>query len=135
MPWPLCLHWCQQPPFGLEATNLRPTHAKPFQLCPSLCDPMDGSPPASTVPGILQARVLEGVAMPSSRGSSRPRDRTHVSYVSCISGWIPPSSIPFALQPHLRHSPTPTFPPAREDPRPGQLYLYLLFPARCALTL
>ena len=34
--------------------------------------------------GILQARILEWVAMPSSRGSSQPRDRTHVSYVSCI---------------------------------------------------
>ena len=32
----------------------------------------------------LQARILEWVALPSSRGSSRPRDRTHVSYVSCI---------------------------------------------------
>lgn len=48
------------------------------------CDPMDGSPPDSSVPGILQAGRLEWVAMPSSRGSSRPRDRTHISYVSCI---------------------------------------------------
>ena len=49
-----------------------------------LCDPVDCSPPASTVRGILQARILEWVAMPSSRGSSWPRDGTHGSYVSCI---------------------------------------------------
>ena len=51
-----------------------------------LCDtqPMDCSPPHSSVHGILQARILEWVAMPFSRGSSWPRDRTHVSYVSCI---------------------------------------------------
>ena len=37
---------------------------------------------------ILQARLLEWVAMPSSRGSSRPRGRTHISYVSCIDRWV-----------------------------------------------
>ena len=39
----------------------------------TLCDPMDCNPPGSSVHGILQARILERVAMPSSRGSSRPR--------------------------------------------------------------
>ena len=58
--------------------------AKLLQLCLTLCDPMDSSPPGSSVHGILQARILEWVAMPSSRGSSRPRDRTCVSYISCI---------------------------------------------------
>ena len=42
-----------------------------LQLCPTLCDPRDGSPLGSSVPGILQARILEWVAMPSSRGSSQ----------------------------------------------------------------
>ena len=54
-------------------------HAKSLQLCPSLCDPMDCGSPGSSVRGILQARTLQWAAMPSSRGSSRPRDRTHVS--------------------------------------------------------
>ena len=58
--------------------------AKSLQLCPTLCDPVDYSPSGSSVHGILQARILEWVAMPSCRGSSRPRDRTHVSHVSCI---------------------------------------------------
>ena len=49
---------------------------------------MDHSPPESSVHGILQARILEWVAMPSSRGSSPPRDRTRVSYVSCIGRWV-----------------------------------------------
>ena len=39
------------------------TAAKSLQLCPTLCDPIDGSPPASPVPGILQARTLEWVAI------------------------------------------------------------------------
>ena len=60
--------------------------AKLLQSCLTLCDPMDYSLPGSPVHGILQARILEWVAMPSSRGSSRPRDGTRISYVSCI-GW------------------------------------------------
>ena len=44
------------------------------QSCPTLCDPVDYCPPGSSVHGILQARILEWVAMPSSRGSSQPRD-------------------------------------------------------------
>ena len=45
------------------------------QSCPALCDPVDCSPPGSSVHGILQARILEWVALPSSRGSSQPRDQ------------------------------------------------------------
>ena len=45
------------------------------QSCPTLCDPMDSSPPGSSVHGILQARILEWVAISFSRGSSQPRDR------------------------------------------------------------
>ena len=60
--------------------------AKSFQSCPTFCDPMDCSPPGSSVHGILQARILEWVAMPSARGSSRPRDLTLVSYISYTAG-------------------------------------------------
>ena len=48
-------------------------HAKLLQSCLTLCDSMDCSPPGSSVCGILQARILEWVTMPFSRGSSRPR--------------------------------------------------------------
>ena len=53
------------------------------QLCLILCNPMDCSPPGSSVHGISQARVLEWVAIPFSRGSSQSRDWTQVS---CIAG-------------------------------------------------
>ena len=56
---------------------------KSLQSHLTLCNPMDRRPPGSSVHGILQARILEWVVMPSSRGSTRPRDRTQVSYVSC----------------------------------------------------
>ena len=63
-------------------------HAKSLQLCPSLCDLMDCSPPGSFVHETLQERILEWVSMPSSRGSSQFRVRTHVSNISCISRWV-----------------------------------------------
>ena len=60
--------------------------AKSPQLCLTLWDPMDGSPPDLSLHGILQARILEWVALLFLRGSSWPRNRNHVSYVSCIGG-------------------------------------------------
>ena len=51
------------------------------QFCPTLCNPMDCSLPGFTVHRILQARILEWVAMPFSRGSSQPRDRTQVTFI------------------------------------------------------
>ena len=61
-------------------------HAKSLQLCPTLCDPMDYSPLGSSVHGILQERILEWVAMPTSKGSSGPRGQTCISCGSCIGG-------------------------------------------------
>ena len=52
------------------------------QSCPTLCDPMDGSLPGSSIHEISQARILEWVAIPFSRGSSRPRNWTHISYIA-----------------------------------------------------
>ena len=49
--------------------------------CPTLCDPVDCSPPGPSVHGTCQARILEWIAMPSSKGSSLPRDRTQVSRI------------------------------------------------------
>ena len=53
------------------------------QLCPTPSDPMDCSPPGSSVRGILQARILVWAAISYSRGSFQPRDQTHIS---CIAG-------------------------------------------------
>ena len=52
------------------------------------CNPMDCSPPGSSVHGISLAKILEWIAIPFSRGYSWPRDQTHVSWGSCIGRWI-----------------------------------------------
>ena len=59
--------------------------AKSLQSCLTLCDPIDCSPPGSPIHGNLQAGILEWVTMPSSRGSSQPRDRNCLSYIFCVS--------------------------------------------------
>ena len=65
------------------------------QSCLTLCSPMDGSPPGSSVYGILQARILERVTIPFSRGSSWSRDGTWVSSIAggfftvwATRGWV-----------------------------------------------
>ena len=58
------------------------------QSCPILCNPMDCSPLGSSVHGIFQAKILEQVAKRPSRGSSWPRDRTSVSWISCTGRQI-----------------------------------------------
>ena len=57
---------------------------QPLQSRPALCDPMNCSSPGSCVRGILQARILERIAISSFKGSSWPRGHTHFSYASCI---------------------------------------------------
>ena len=52
------------------------------QLCPTLCNPIDYSPPGSSAHGFLQARILELVAIPFSKGSSQPRGQTQVSCIA-----------------------------------------------------
>ena len=71
------------------------------QLCPTLCDPMNCSSQGSSGHGIVQARVLEWVAIPFSRESSKPRDRSWVSHIAGrfftlwgtreapTQGWVP----------------------------------------------
>ena len=87
-------HFCRSQVHGphsqfLSLTNSRHNpsvlRAKLLQSCLTLCGPMDCSLPGSSVHGILQARILEWVVMPSSRGSSQPRDRTLV--FSCLLHW------------------------------------------------
>ena len=51
--------WHVSVPYSITAA------AKSLQSCPTLCDPIDGSPPGSAVPGILQARILDGLPFPS----------------------------------------------------------------------
>ena len=70
------IHWVQSPCSCIHACLVT-------QSCLTLFDLMDCSPPGSSVHGISQARILEWVALPFSKGSSRPRDRTPVF---CITG-------------------------------------------------
>ena len=58
------------------------------QFCPTLCSLIDYSLPGTSVHGLVQARILEWIAISSSRGSSQPRDQTRVSCVSCIGRQI-----------------------------------------------
>ena len=58
------------------------------QSCPTLCDPMDMSPPDSSIHGISQARILEWVAISYSRGSCPSRDRAFISYISYMGRQI-----------------------------------------------
>ena len=73
--------------------HMHAVHAKSLQSSPTLCNPVDYSysPPDSFLQGIFQAGILEWVAMPFSRESSRPRDQTCNSYVT--SSQIAPNLI------------------------------------------
>ena len=59
---------------------------KSLSSCLTLCDPIDCTMPGSSVLGVLQARIPEWAAMPSSRGPSWPKDRTLVPCISCVTG-------------------------------------------------
>ena len=62
--------------------------AQSLPWCLTICNPMDGGLPGCSVQGILQARICEWVAMPSSRGSSWSRDQTRIACVSYVVGGI-----------------------------------------------
>ena len=87
------------------------------QSCPTPCNPMDYSLPASSVHGIPQVRILEWVAISSSTGSSWPRDWTHVPrigrrvlYHSHLESWFPHTSTKKTteIETTKTHTPLPT---------------------------
>ena len=69
-------------------------HAKLLQLCPTLCNPTDCSPPGNSVHGMLQVGLRVWVAMPSSRRSSWPRDQPHSCCSSCMAGRFFTTEVP-----------------------------------------
>ena len=76
------LMWTAPSNFVINARyEIDESESEVTQLCPTLWDPMDCSLPGSSLHGILQARVLEWVAISFSRGSSWPRDWIHVSHI------------------------------------------------------
>ena len=99
-------------------------HAQSLQSCPARCDLMNCSLPGPSVHGLLQARILEWVAMPSSRDSSWPRYWNCVSCIFCIAGgffyhWATWEA-PFYLGIFIYTCP---FPKSSQD------FLLLIFPA------
>ena len=71
-------------PKGEEQPNWLCVRSQLLQSHPTLCDPMDRKPQGSSVHGVIPERILEWVAISSSRGSSWPRDRTHSACASCV---------------------------------------------------
>ena len=72
----------------LQGVNKLCVRTKLRQLDLTLCDPVDCSPPSSSIRENFQARKLAWVTISSSRGSSQPRDWTHISWVCCIGRYI-----------------------------------------------
>ena len=72
--------------FFLCPPHLSRSHVRSLQSCSPFWDLMDCSLPGSSVHGISQTRILGWIAIPSSRGASQPRDRTHVSCGFYIAG-------------------------------------------------
>ena len=96
------------PPISFPQTSTHPSAAKSFQSCPTLCDPIDGSPPGFPVPGILQARTLEWVAIsfsilqdpanPHLLSKSWPDQTLKLLLVQCVShATIGTCSIPLVI--------------------------------------
>ena len=82
-PFVIILKFHNQKRFVCTVFNITLVLVLVTQSCPTLCDPMDCSPPGSSVHEIFQATILEWVSISSSRGSSQPRDWT---WVSCTAG-------------------------------------------------
>ena len=122
-------------------------HAKLLLSCPTLCDPMDHSPPDSYVHGILQVRILEWVAMPSSRESSQPKDQTRVSNLLQwrvgSSPLAPPGkthlpyrvSVVYTCQFQCPNPPHSTFPPWCPNIYSLHLCLYFCFASKSSYTI
>ena len=86
---------------GIITTENSRVQVLVLQSYPTLWDPLDGSPPGSSVLGLSQARTLEWVAISSSRGSSQPKDQTHISYTGWEVSHILFFNVFFRLSPQL----------------------------------
>ena len=87
--------------------------AKSLQSCPTLCDPIDGSPPGSTVPGILQARTLEWVAISFSNAGKwkakvKSLSRVWLFATPWTAAYQAPLSLGFSRQEYWNGVPSPS---------------------------
>ena len=86
----------------LKAVNINAaTAAKSLQSCPTLCDPIDGSPPGSPVPGILQARTLEWVAISFSNAGKL---KVKVKSLSHVQLFATPWTVVYEASPSMGFS-------------------------------
>ena len=118
--------WWQCPPLRIAAAAA----AKSLQLCPTLCNLIDGSPPGSPVPGILQARTLEWIAISFSsawKWKVKVKSLSHVWLV--VTPWTAayqaPLSMGFSRQEYWSGLPLPS-PPLRINLRPFKEQIPLL---------
>ena len=127
-------HWHGWGDFPLPFSSRLPCcYCLVAKLCLTLCDPIDWSLPGSSVHGIVQARILEWGAISSSRGSSWPRDWTHVS---CLAGRVftaeneseNHSAVSDSLRPHGWY--TPWNSPGQNAGMDSSLFLQGLFPTQ-----
>ena len=100
---------------------------KALQLCPTLCDPIDGSPPGSSVPGILQARTLEWVAIPFSDAWKWKVNVKSLSHVwLLVIPWTAahqaPPSMGFSRQEYWSGVPLPSLTSGANDTEINEMY-------------
>ena len=100
---------------GIKPTSLDAAAAKSLQLCPTLCDPIEGSPPGSPVPGILQARTLEWVAISFSNAwkwKMKVKSLSHFRLFATpwTAAYQAPPSMGFPRQEYWSGVPLPSLP-------------------------
>ena len=119
--------WTWAPNSGSTHTHAHTAAAKLLQSCPTLCHPIDGSPPGSPVPGILQARTLEWIAISFSNAwkwKVRVKSLSHVR--PSVTPWTPayqaPPSMGFSRQEYWSGVPSPS--PMHTLPWPNTVEQY-----------
>ena len=109
--WSVCVSFCQN--HSVLITVAAAVAAKSLQSCPSLCDPIDGSPPGSPVPGILQARTLEWAAISFSntwkwKVKVKSLSRVQLFLTPWTAAHQAPPSMGFARQEYWSGGPLPS---------------------------
>ena len=115
--WFTCFSWCSlshNP--ALSPYSSPAAAAKLLQLCPTLCNPIDGSPPGSPTPGILQARTLEWVAISFSNAwkwkvKGKSLSRVRLFTTPWTAAHQAPPSMGFSRQEYWSGVPSPSPPP------------------------
>ena len=111
--FPIYLPWSDELTYFLSLLFAAAATAKSLRSCPTLCDPTDGSPPGSSVPGTLQARTLEWLAISFSNAwkwkvKVKSLSRARLSVTPWTAAYQAPPSMGFSRQEHWSGSPLPS---------------------------